>query len=276
MVAGEYDKGKSAGEWTVFDRDGKQVWKSTYRIPAFWVVRLDPWGSKESEGVEAGYDTRLNPMGSKSKEGLWTHWRSKEQKRSQGNYKGDNAYGHWVFWHGNGQIEGEGKLRTKREPADRLGSTTVELVGHWVRWYRNGQKESEGAYRDTLRRQSNSWNIRVGPWTEWHKNGQKKSKGSYIESAHSNVWREGVWTYWNEDGSINTEKSGIYKAGKRIAPLDGLATSHHPNGEKESEGEYKNGKKEGLWTYWNEDGSIDHEKSGIYKAGKRIAPLPKK
>ena len=45
---------------------------------------------------------------------------------------------------------------------------------------------------------------------------------------------------------------------------------------KEPEGEYKNGKKEGRWIYWHEDGSINHSASGIYKAGNWIADLPKK
>jgi antitoxin component YwqK of YwqJK toxin-antitoxin module len=46
--------------------------------------------------------------------------------------------------------------------------------------------------------------------------------------------------------------------------------------QKEWEGKYKNGKEEGLWTSWDEDGSIYYPFSGIYKDGKNIAPLPKK
>ena len=38
------------------------------------------------------------------------------------------------------------------------------------------------------------------------------------------------------------------------------------------------GKKEGVWTWWRKDGSIDYGShlSGMYKAGKKIAPFPKK
>ncbi|NRA97430.1 MAG: hypothetical protein HRU14_14610 [Planctomycetes bacterium] len=45
---------------------------------------------------------------------------------------------------------------------------------------------------------------------------------------------------------------------------------------KRAEGEYKNGKRDGDWTFWNESGSIDTEKSGIYEDGKKTADLPKK
>lgn len=53
-------------------------------------------------------------------------------------------------------------------------------------------------------------------------------------------------------------------------------TYWHDNGQKWSEGEYKNEKLEGLFTSWNADGSINYAWSGIYKAGKKVAPLPKK
>ena len=40
-------------------------------------------------------------------------------------------------------------------------------------------------------------------------------------------------------------------------------------------GNYKNGKKEGPWTVWNKDSTLNTEKSGIYKADKKVADLPK-
>jgi len=39
---------------------------------------------------------------------------------------------------------------------------------------------------------------------------------------------------------------------------------------------YKKGYREGRWTYWHEDGSIDHRMSGIYKHDGKIAELPDK
>jgi hypothetical protein len=50
----------------------------------------------------------------------------------------------------------------------------------------------------------------------------------------------------------------------------------HSKGPRSNTGNYKNFKKEGPWTVWNKDGSINSEKSGIYKAGKKVAPLPDK
>lgn len=53
-------------------------------------------------------------------------------------------------------------------------------------------------------------------------------------------------------------------------------TFWYDDDQKEWEGKYKNGKPEGRWTYWNESGVIYPVRSGIYKDGKKNAPLPKK
>ncbi len=73
-------------------------------------------------------------------------------------------------------------------------------------------------------------------------------------------------------------KSGSYAAGVRVSdpagPLEGRCLSFHGNGQKDQEGEYKNGKEEGPWTYWNEEGAQLFNKSGIYSSGVRVSDPP--
>ena len=61
----------------------------------------------------------------------------------------------------------------------------------------------------------------------------------------------------------NGQKSeeGNYKDGKR----DGLWTSWHENGKKKKEGNYKDGKRDGLWTSWYDN--EQKKKEGNYKDG---------
>lgn len=99
--------------------------------------------------------------------------------------------------------------------------------------YGSGQKQVQGYRLDD--------GTIVGHWTAWHANGQKATEGVFKNGS-----AEGRWTSW------------------------------HPNGQKRMDGELEDGEEEGRWAYWNEDGSIDHARSGIYKAGEKIAPLPKK
>ena len=107
--------------------------------------------------------------------------------------------------------------------------------------------------------------IKVGLWSTWYENGRKESEGQYQDGE-----REGLWTVWYENGQRDTE--GEFRNGEK----EGRWTNWYDNGKTKSEGQYQNGEREGRWADWSEDGSINNEKSGIYKAGKRIAPLPEK
>ena len=101
---------------------------------------------------------------------------------------------------------------------------------------------------------------------EHYPDGQKKSEGYGIEDGT----KVGRRTFWHENGQKAIE--GECKEGY----WEGPSTSWYPSGQKSKEGEFKDGKQEGQWIVWDKDGSIDNEKSGIYKADKKVAPLPKK
>ena len=56
-----------------------------------------------------------------------------------------------------------------------------------------------------------------------------------------------------------------YAAGKR----EGAFESFHPGGAKSSAGTFREGKEEGVWSYWTSDGRLDATRSGTYAAGVR-------
>ena len=56
-----------------------------------------------------------------------------------------------------------------------------------------------------------------------------------------------------ENGQI--EQEGNYKDDK----LDGKWTYWHENGQIEQEGNYKDDKLDGKWTYWHENGQIEQK-----------------
>jgi len=65
-------------------------------------------------------------------------------------------------------------------------------------------------------------------------------------------------------GYGETKYEGTLKDGK----FDGKWTTWHENGQKESEGNYKTGKKDGKWTWWYFSGSKRSEET--YKDGELI------
>src|SRR5690606_23799157 len=84
--------------------------------------------------------------------------------------------------------------------------------------------------------------------TDRSSNGQVKARGCVGRGADGNYRRQGPWTYWYANGQKKTE--GAFKDDKKEGPW----TYWYVNGQKESEGAYKNGKREGPWTAWYENG----------------------
>ena len=66
------------------------------------------------------------------------------------------------------------------------------------------------------------------------------------------------------------ERGGLYYAPSEDKPFTGRAISAYDNGQKECEGEYKDGKEHGTWTFWYENGQKSAE--GEYKNGKEHGP----
>ena len=51
---------------------------------------------------------------------------------------------------------------------------------------------------------------------------------------------------------------------------DGLSRRYWPDGKPMAEGHYRSGSMHGSWTFWNQDGSEDLERTGEYVDGKLV------
>jgi antitoxin component YwqK of YwqJK toxin-antitoxin module len=60
---------------------------------------------------------------------------------------------------------------------------------------------------------------------------------------------------------------GSYKNGLRESEW----TFYHDNGQLYGKGSYKNGKKEGEWIDYRKDGTVNSERSGTFKNGKKVS-----
>jgi len=215
-------------------------------------------GQKEEEGT----------LKDGKKNGLWTSWYSNGQKEKEGTLKDGKKNGLWTVWWKNGQKWSEGTFRDGKEDGtwtmwyengQKRVETTYEFGyadGLWTSWYSNGQKKKEGTLESIF---FNS--IRVGLWTEWSENGQKEQEGTY-----KNGRKDGVWTYLDNDGSKYVGKV------EREDDEDGTFLGwYFGDAERKVESyvTYKDGKEDGLKTYWHENGQKYSE--GIYKVGNVIS-----
>jgi len=83
---------------------------------------------------------------------------------------------------------------------------------------------------------------------EYYESGQKRMEGPL-----QNRRREGLWKSYYEDGKIWSE--GEYKDGLR----DGITITYHPNGVKRFEGAFYKSKKSGIWKFWDDKGEFVKE-----------------
>lgn len=140
----------------------------------------------------------------------------------------------------------------------------------------NGNKKIEGNYnsavgitgnetKDELAQKMNNA-IRIGKWMQWYENGQVAT-----EEYYNNGTMTGIWKSWYADGKKQYEinfTSGtavIYHAnglkqseGKMLPGMlqDGFWIGYHENGNKNFEGSYKAGQKDGIWKWYNDKGVL--------------------
>ncbi len=208
------------------------------------IGKMRPNGTKEGSWQSFhvnGWQKNTAEYAGGKKHGLWTAWYASGSKKEEGAYKNGEREGLWNYWGPSGG------------PALKTG-----VEAFWaIEKYDDGRKMAEG-FKNSLKQ-------KLGSWTYWDEKGLKWKEGQFQGGKE-----EGLWTYWYEKGQ--KWKEGEYQGGKQ----QGFWTRWYEKGQEWSEGAYHNGKEEGLWTYWNEDGTVNSLVSGIYKAGKRIAPLPDK
>lgn len=87
---------------------------------------------------------------------------------------------------------------------DAPGSASPTASEAQLTYWGNGQRRAALACRD---------GVPHGPAREWFPDGRLANEGAYLDGQ-----RDGPWTFWREDGSIDEERSGLYRAGRKVPP----------------------------------------------------------
>lgn len=122
-----------------------------------------------------------------------------------------------AFIYCNGVITGEGIVK---EDGNR--------DGFWKEYYPDGSLKSEGRYDN---------GTTTGEWKFYHANGKTEQTGKYNKQGKP----EGVWRWYFPDGQLLREEE--YRRGLH----DGVSVTYDETGMVIEEGEFVNGKEEGLW-----------------------------
>lgn len=265
------EEGQKQGLWTYWNQAGGRALLAEYEDGKQHGLTT-AWHSNGQKGKEGEYKNG-------KAEGRWTYWHENGQKSFEGRYTDGAKEGAWTTWYENGQKEEEGSYEGGKKE------------GMWTEWRENGKKSFEGQYKDGERVPGEpfvsniDWDAfhkanphppgmwfpypsdagpvrygkREGVWTTWHENGQKRWEGFY-----KNGEKAGTWTAWYENGQKLSEHLYKYLVWTGVSTKTEVRdrallseTYWYENGQKWWEGSLKDGKKEGTWTWWNEDGTVD-------------------
>jgi antitoxin component YwqK of YwqJK toxin-antitoxin module len=146
----------------------------------------------------------------------------------------------------------------------------------------NGSKQSEGVVIGEIRIDPNASKseqeknldaiIKDGKWTSWFEDGKVRSEEYYDKGKMI-----GEWKMFHENGQVESvinfntgkaihynKKGGISSEGNMAAGMiqTGDWEGYHENGTKNFKGSYnKEGKKDGVWIFWDEKGNVSGEQS---------------
>jgi len=192
------------------------------------------------------------------------------------------------------EAAGGGNPRIEREVL-RSGSALVN-DGVYRRWHDDDALAAEGSYAQGLL---------SGEWSTFHESGKLRTKGAFLKGRRTGRWelfwedgrkaaegsyllglRDDRWLYWHPDGTKDEVESGLYRMKAEVYEGEGRPrryvvetrngvrhgrwTSYWENGERQLEGTYRAGVREGWWSFFHLDGSLEPELvSGRYVAGTR-------
>jgi antitoxin component YwqK of YwqJK toxin-antitoxin module len=91
----------------------------------------------------------------------------------------------------------------------------------------------------------------------FYQNGEKEEEGAYVEEK-----RNGHWTYWHDNGNVWSE--GDFKNGVR----EGKGIVNYKNGKTNFIGYYKSGKADSLWVFYDAEGNA--VKEVLYRNGQKV------
>ncbi|MDR1005312.1 MAG: hypothetical protein LBL74_00410 [Bacteroidales bacterium] len=187
------------------------------------------------------------------KQGLWTKFNKKGVKIMEGHFVDGKESGRFLWYYNSG------KLRVQTDfPSDKNKKTTTTI------FYPSGQIMATGFYVDKKK---------DSLWTSYSQDGTKLS-----ESHYSKGLKQGVWLVFDKSGKTvgittykNDKKEGLNRE-KMFS--EHFFICYYKNDLREGEykefckdsslwmsGNYKGGKKEGQWFYYDEVGNIEARKT---------------
>ncbi len=260
--------GKKHGYWKTFFDDWslKSVIYYNHGLRNGWYKEYDERGNlkkiaKFVNDVEQIVENETVPI-----ETRYEYYSNGTIKR-EATFRAGVAEGLWREYDQNGNVVSSTVYNNGKTVGHGIVDTDGKRIGEWKEYYADSTLKSEGIYKDGLK---------SGNWKYYYPDGNLEQTGFYLKGKENGVWKwyyqngnimreesylsgltEGVYTEYDINGNIII--SGSYKFGMRTGKwIENV-------GDRITEGEYRNDKKEGLWISKFTNGKTASK--GSYAAG---------
>lgn len=298
-IVGKYIDNYKIGPWTHYHPNGQVSINESYGKSTY------AWDGSKSENKTGEWNSyyengQLHITGyydNNKKTGPWQYFGEKGNLSLKGSFKNDARIGEWIAYYDNGNPVLKGKYQQ-----DFINGVSIpKSIGTWISYWEDGSEakhydfdgtniyiekvistkfndkyiysNGDGGYGkgETVMSLGISGNYdgkavldfeqalknfgsfyRYGKWEEYTKDGWKFAEGEY---NWKNNQPDGLWTYYNSKGNITATK--VYKDGK----LNGLTTYFRENGQKSSELTMANDFIMAT-SAWDETGKISEKSTG--------------
>ena len=247
-VKGEYKMGIENGKWVSHYENGQLYWKGNYEKMA--------------------------------REGEWLYYDTRGTLITKENYDYKTKTAERLWYYSSGQLESKLKL-IHEEPLRR---SLYSMEGELSEYYENGQLKRKGNYNNVdkenernpinmdLKYEGITWGLHIknfkweegykeGEWQEYYANGQLASTGIYKKGK-----KIGDWLYYKEDGKPVVDSSKFFYVAKVSSDIPDNYTGiwkYYENGKLKRHGDLKDGKHDGEWLSYTEDGKLKDKENYV-------------
>lgn len=214
-------------------KDDKPVGSFVYYSTKGWVEsRIDHYpGGNGAHGRHFHENGTLMAEGryaGQQKDSVWNYYDDQGKLRSTERWKQGRMHGEMTTYYPTGQV------------TEKVIFHQGELDGPAERFFADGKPKYRGTY---LKGKAD------GMETHFFPNGKPEIEGRYTDGK-----RQGNWKYYNEDGSVRLQT--LYDKGQvsRTKYENGTFMEYWDDDQPKSEVIYRNGKREGPFTEWHDNG----------------------
>ncbi len=222
------------GSYTLYDPSGVVVLRGHYRMAKMdgaWSRQFSPSDEKMFvSGLSGGVKGLLvaeATFENGALHGAWVVKTQDQKKLAEWNFDHGIRHGTSTWWYANGQKQAE------------LTYSNGQPVGEFAEWDDSGKPTHASKFIDGRM---------VTPVVKWYAPGRKAYEGYYLSQLDLGEPSPDWWTGAKVVSSKEPAEGEIPKA------RHGLWTSYYPNGQKQTQGEFRNDVPVGKFIWWHENG----------------------